>query len=519
VKVIEPKAPAIEVVSVSKRYEATIALDDVSISINEGEIHALLGENGAGKSTIVKILSGLVQADSGTIKVHGTPVKLSTPQVAHRLGIQTAYQEMSLIPDLTVSQNMLLPYEPVNALGFLNAREADKLVKEQLREYKLDDVSPYIEVKNLDLATRQKVEITRAIVRKPRILLLDEPTSALLASDVTWLGEIIARLRDDGVAIIFISHRLAEIRRYCEKITILRNGKHIATFKTDDCSDEEVVRLVIGRSLDAAFPVKPARTSNEGKAPAFSCRNLRLQPHLKGVSFDLWPGEVLGIAALQGMGQVELFHALFGNIVVDEGIINRNGRAITLASPVDAIRTGIGISMVPQDRKTEGVFPELPGSVNVSLPILKRFSHLGWLNIKAERSAVDRVLSRLNVHPRALYKAVGSFSGGNQQKISIAKWLITGSQVMLMLDPTRGVDVGTKYEIYTLVGELAREGGSILFYSTEVPELVGLCTRVLVMYQGAIVAALAGDDLTEENVMRAALGNASPAVESESGGR
>jgi ribose transport system ATP-binding protein len=219
------------------------------------------------------------------------------------------------------------------------------------------------------------------------------------------------------------------------------------------------------------------------------------------------------------MGQVELFHALFGNIVVDEGIINRNGRAITLASPVDAIRTGIGISMVPQDRKTEGVFPELPGSVNVSLPILKRFSHLGWLNIKAERSAVDRVLSRLNVHPRALYKAVGSFSGGNQQKISIAKWLITGSQVMLMLDPTRGVDVGTKYEIYTLVGELAREGGSILFYSTEVPELVGLCTRVLVMYQGAIIAALAGDDLTEENVMRAALGNASPAEESESGGR
>ena len=503
----DPKTPAIEVISASKRCDATIALDDVSMSIHEGEIHALLGENGAGKSTIVKILSGLVQADSGTIKVFGVPVKLSTPQVAHRLGIQTAYQEISLIPDLTVGQNMLLPYQPLNAFGFLSNRKADELVKEHLQRYKLESVSPHTEVRNLDLATRQKIEIARAIARKPRILLLDEPTSALLSSDVKWLSELIARLRDDGVAIIFISHRLAEIRMFCEKITILRNGKNIATFKTDDCSDEEIVRLVIGRSLDAIFPAKPTRPPGEKGYPAFSCRNLQLQNHLNGISFDLWPGEVLGIAGLQGMGQVELFHALFGDIIVSEGTIERNGKKITLASPVDAIRSGIGISMVPQDRKTEGIFPELSGSVNVSLPILKRFSHLGWLNLKAEQSAVDMTLSRLNVHPRALYKSCASFSGGNQQKISIAKWLITGGQVMLMLDPTRGVDVGTKYEIYSLIGELAREGGAVLFYSSEVPELVGLCTRVLVMYRGTIVAELTREELTEESVMRAALGN------------
>jgi ribose transport system ATP-binding protein len=513
----EARIPAIELVSTSKRYEATVALDGVSMSVHQGEIHALLGENGAGKSTIVKIMGGLVQADSGTIKVFGAPAKLSSPQAAHRLGIQTAYQEISLIPDLTVSQNMLLPYQPISALGFLKGRKADEMVREILGSFRLDGVTPSMEVRNLDLATRQKIEIVRAIARKPRILLLDEPTSALLASDVRWLGDIIARLRDEGVAIIFISHRLAEIRLFCENITILRNGRHVATFTTNQCKDEEIVRLVIGRSLDTAFPPKPESRPTGLECPSLSCKHLRYQRHVNDVSFDLWPGEVLGIAGLQGMGQVELFHVLFGDNVASDGIIERNGRRITLASPVDAIRSGIGISMVPQDRKTEGIFPELPGGVNVSLPVLKSFCRLGWLDRRAEQSAVDMTLSRLKVHPRALYKSCSSFSGGNQQKIAIAKWLITGSQVMLMLDPTRGVDVGTKYEIYSLIGDLARQGGSILFYSTEVPELVGLCTRVLVMYQGTIVAVLADGELTEEKVMEAALGNVSSGAESETG--
>jgi ribose transport system ATP-binding protein len=495
--------PAIAVEGLSKRFDATVALDDVSFSIGQGEIRALIGENGAGKSTMVKILSGLVRQDSGTISLFGEDATIGRPIRAHRLGIQTAFQEMTLIDDLTVIQNMLLPYEPLIA-GQVDRRQSKRAVVEHFARLGLDDVDPNALVGGLTLSIRQKIEIAKAVAREPKILLLDEPTSTLSASDVDWLGGLVESLHADGVTIVFISHRMAEVRRFCQSLTVLRNGQHVGSYGIDDVTDDEVVRLVIGRSLGAIYPERENYRVADAPAPAFSGEGLSIGGTLDDVSFDLWPGEVLGIGALQGMGQRELFEALFGQRGLDRGIIKLAGKRVTLTSPADAVRAGI--SMVPEDRKTEALFLKLTGGANVSIPVISRLARFGWIDRKAEAAAVDEVLNHLQVHPRALYKFASSFSGGNQQKIAIAKWLLAKSKVLLTLDPTRGVDIGTKHEIYVLIRELAKEGVAVLYYSTEIPELVNICDRVLVMYRGRIVKELIGGEITEESIMTPALG-------------
>lgn len=503
---------AIEVEGLSKRFDATVALDDVSFSVAPGEVRALIGENGAGKSTLVKILSGLVRQDSGHISVFGEAVAIGRPARAHRFGIHTAFQEMTLVDDLTITQNMLLPYEPAPLLGQIDRRKSRQLVAEHFAALSLENVDPGALVSELDLSTRQKIEIAKAVSRNPRVLLLDEPTSTLSVSDVDWLGALIKKLSGDGVTLVFITHRMAEVRRFCSGLTVLRNGQHAGSFQVDEVSDAEVVRLVIGRSLGAIYPKKEDFRRHDAAAPALSGTALSTGRKLQDASLQLWPGEVLGIGALQGMGQLELFEALFGVTGLREGSVELDGKPVTLATPADAVRAGIGISLVPEDRKTEGLFLTLPGAANVSIPVIERLASFGWIVKEAEAAAVDEVLDRLNVHPRALYKAVSSFSGGNQQKIAIAKWLLARSKVLLMFDPTRGVDIGTKHEIYILIRELAKEGNAILFYSTEIPELVNVCDRVLVMYRGRVVKELLGDDISEENIMTYALG--SPAAES-----
>lgn len=503
--------PAIEVESLSKRFDATVALDDVSFSVAPGEVRALIGENGAGKSTLVKILSGLIRQDSGSVSLFGETVAIGRPARAHRLGIHTAFQEMTLVDDLTVTQNMLLPYEPAPALGQVDRRKSRQLVARHFAELSLENVDPGALVGELDLSTRQKIEIAKAVSRQPRVLLLDEPTSTLTVSDVDWLGELIEKLSADGITLVFITHRMAEVRRFCGGLTVLRNGQHAGSFAVDDVSDADVVRLVIGRSLGAIYPEKENYRLSDAAAPALAGRSLSAGGQLRDASLQLWPGEVLGIGALQGMGQLELFETLFGVTGLREGSVELDGKAVTLTSPADAVRAGIGISLVPEDRKSEGLFLSLSGAANASIPVIERLATFGWIARDAEAAAVDEVLDRLNVHPRALYKNVASFSGGNQQKISIAKWLLARSKVLLMFDPTRGVDIGTKHEIYILIRELAKEGNAILFYSTEIPELVNMCDRILVMYRGRVVKELLGDDISEENIMTHALG--SPGVE------
>ncbi len=497
---------AIAVDGVTKAFGATVALDGASFRAAPGEVHALLGENGAGKSTMVKLLSGLLRPDSGAIRIHGAAAALNSPRDSHRLGIQTAFQEMTLVKSMTVVENMLLPYAPVNGVGLLKARDGLARVAAHLEQLGLGHINPRLEVGDLDLSIRQKIEIARAIFRAPRILLLDEPTSSLSGRDIDWLGEIIAEMKGRNVTVVFISHRMPEVRLFCDSLTVLRNGKNIGSSPVDAVSDEEVIRMIIGRSLAATFP--PKGKGGRGGAVALSGHRLKSAGRLTDASFELAHGEILGIAGLQGMGQLDLFRACFGMTPLVGGEIRVDGRPVTLASPRDAVRANIGISLVPEDRKSEGLFLKRDGRANTSMPVIDRFARFGIVDAKRETEAVSRVLDHVRVDRRALHTPVGAFSGGNQQKIAIGKWLLAESRILLMFDPTRGVDVGTKHELYVLIREFADAGGAVLFYSTEIAELVNLCDRVLVMYGGRVVRELDGDDISEENIMRPALGEA-----------
>lgn len=510
---MNPAGFAIAVENVTKAFGATVALDGASFRAASGEVHALLGENGAGKSTMVKMLSGLLRPDSGTIRIHGAEAALQSPRDSHRLGIQTAFQEMTLVKSMTVAENMLLPYAPVNQIGQLKVRDGRARVAAHLDGLGLGHINPRLEVGDLDLSVRQKIEIARAIFRAPQILLLDEPTSSLSGRDIDWLGDIIAEVKARGVTVVFISHRMPEVRLFCDSLTVLRNGKDIGSSAVGAISDEEVIRMIIGRSLAAAFPPKGSR--KPAAVPALSGYCLKSAGRLADASFELAAGEILGIAGLQGMGQLDLFRACFGLTPLVGGEIRVDGRPVTLASPRDAVRANIGISLVPEDRKSEGLFLKLDGRANISMPIIDRFATFGVIDGKREIEAVSAVLDHVQVHRRALHTPVGAFSGGNQQKIAIGKWLLAESRILLMFDPTRGVDVGTKHELYGLIREFADAGGAVLFYSTEIAELVNLCDRVLVMYGGRVVRALDRDEISEENIMRPALGGATVGAAAE----
>jgi ribose transport system ATP-binding protein len=496
--------PAIVVEGIRKAFGATVAADDVSFSVAAGRVHALLGENGAGKSTIVKLLSGLIEPDQGRLTIEGQPARIRSPRAAHALGVQTAFQEMTLVPDLTVLENMLLPYAPVGPTAMIRKRSAEAAVRAHLDSLSFD-VDLRDEVGTLDLAVQQKIEIARAIYRKPRILLLDEPTSTLAGRDVDWLGEVIARLKRDGVTVVFISHRMREVRAFCDHLTVLRNGRHIASGAVADFSDGQIIEMIIGRSIAQTFPPRPP--AGAGDAPeVFAVENLAAGQKLRHASFAMRKGEIVGVAGLQGMGQLDLFLAAFGMREVSEGGIRIDGRPVSINSPLDALRPNIALGLLPEDRKTEALFVKLTGKHNVSIPVIERYSRGGLIEGTRETEAVKRVFDRVEVDHRALWTRVGSFSGGNQQKIALAKWLFAESRILLLFDPTRGIDVGTKHELYVLMRAFAGMGGSILFHSTEIPELVHLCDRVIVLYAGRMVAEIAAADLSEQAIMRAALG-------------
>ncbi|MBV7486682.1 sugar ABC transporter ATP-binding protein [Bordetella sp. BOR01] len=496
-------AAAVRAVGLRKVFGPTVAVDDVSFEIQPGTVHALLGENGAGKSTVVKLLSGLIEPSGGHIEVDGQPVRLRSPRAAHALGIQTAFQEMTLVADLPVLDNMLMPYAPRGLLGMVRRRAAAERVAQHLHELDFD-VDLYAEAGTLDLAVRQKIEIARAVLRAPRILLLDEPTSTLAGRDVDWLGSLIARLKAQGTTVVFISHRMREVRAFCDRLTILRNGRHISTGPAGELDDDAVIERIVGRSVSRVFPPRPA------DAPAFGPEVLGARGldagKVRGVDFSLRRGEILGVAGLQGMGQLDLFHACFGMLPPRQGQIQVDGRTVALGSPADAIRPNIGIGMVPEDRKTEGLFLKLDGRANATLPVVQRYTRGGVISAAAENAAVERAFARVQVDRRAAWTPAGAFSGGNQQKIAIAKWLLAQSRILLLFDPTRGIDVGTKHELYVLMRQYVAEGGAILFHSTEIPEIVHLCDRALVLYGGQVRGELAGPALTEQGIMRIALG-------------
>ncbi len=494
----------LEVRDVLKRYGATVALAGVSISVAPGEVHALIGENGAGKSTLVKILSGVVAADTGDVMLGGGVYRPQSIRDARAAGVSTAFQELSLLPNLSVAANLLLPRLPKGALGLNSGKAVIDAGRETLARYGAAEIDPAALVETLSLAKKQRVEIVRAISQHPRVLILDEPTAAL--ADPEWLFRLIEALRNEGTAVLYISHRLIEVRRLCQRGTVLRNGHSVETVDLASTRDEEIFRMMVGVSPSAAVIEQPQHGPTIGRE-ALRARHLHGR-NVSDVSFDLHEGEVLGVAGLEGQGQRELFRMLGGVDAIEGGAIEVGGQQRRFRSPANAIKTGAGIAFVPEERKTEGAFLGMSTSANMSLSIIDKLRRCGLIDFRRERDRVSAESQNVDLNARYLGMKLSALSGGNQQKALLGRVLLSGAKVLVMFDPTRGVDVGTKQVIYGVIRRFAAAGGSILMYSTEIPELVGLVDRCLVIYRSGIIGELAHSEMSEHTLVAMATGHA-----------
>ena len=492
---------ALHVEGVAKSYGATAALRQVTMDLRRGEVHALLGENGAGKSTLVKILSGIVAPDTGGLTLNGASYRPRSLMEARRAGISTAFQELSLLTNLSVAANLMLPTLLKGAAGLASPRRNQRRASEILEEFDAADISPKALVGELSLAEKQRLEIVRALSHRPRVLILDEPTAAL--AEPEWLFRLIDRIIGGDVAILYISHRLAEVRRLCRRGTVLRNGESIRTVDLADTADADVFRMMVGTSPDNDQPGKASRTTMSGR-PAIAVRGLTGQGVID-VTFDVHQGEIVGVAALEGQGRRELLRMLAGVEPVRSGSIEVDGRALHSATPASALQAGIGF--VPEERKTEGIFLGLGTAANISLPILARLRRFGLIDRERERSAVRVEAERVELVGRYLDMRISALSGGNQQKALIARVLLSGARNLVLFDPTRGVDVGTKQVIYGVVRDFVASGGSVLIYSTELAELVQLVDRCMVLYRGRLMGELSGKAMSEERLVSLATGH------------
>ncbi|HEY0857913.1 MAG TPA: sugar ABC transporter ATP-binding protein [Albitalea sp.] len=494
---------------ISKRYGGVRALQEANLTVEAGRIHAVLGENGAGKSTLIKVMAGVVQPDEGRMLLDGRPVSFGSPAAANAAGIVCIFQELSLIPDLSVADNIAIS-NPPRRFGLIDRRAQRRVAEDALARAGAEDIHPLALVKDLSLSRRQMVEIAKALGRRPRLLILDEATSALTAADVTKIYAVLKRLRAEGLALVYISHRMHEIAELADECTVFCNGRSVASYAAGAKTDDEVVELMIGREVSHVFPLKPPVRATG--VPRLELRHLRWGERLNDISLRLHAGEVIGLGGLDGQGQRELLLALFGVLRGASGELIVDGKPARIDGPAGAKRAEVGMALIPEDRKTEGLM--LPMSVrdNLSFAALDQFSRWGVVDRRAESEAVGRIMRLLAVRSDGTEPAAGSLSGGNQQKLVIGKWLLTAPRIILLNDPTRGIDVGTKQEIYQLLRRLADDGAAILFYSTDYDELIGCCDRVLVMVDGAIGRELVGAEITERALVSSALNIGSPAA-------
>jgi ribose transport system ATP-binding protein len=497
------KIPLFRMEGVSKRYGGVRALEKAELVVERGSVHAILGENGAGKSTLIKIMAGVVEPDEGRMLLEASEVRFASPAAANRAGIACIFQELSLIPDLSVADNIVIS-DPPKRFGLIDRRRQRRIAEEALARAGAEDVHPLAPVKDLPLSRRQMVEIAKALARNPRILILDEATSALTAADVTKVFAVLKRLRAEGLALLYISHRMHEIAELADECTVFRNGRNVATYRAGTKSDDEVVELMIGREYSHVFPPKPPPVPAD-RQPVLEIRNFSWTDRLRSISLAVRPGEVVGLGGLDGQGQRELLLGLFGVLRGVSGEMLIDGKPTAVTSPRAAKSKRIGMALIPEDRKTEGLM--LPMSVrdNLSFAALHRLSHGGIVDRSAERNAVEEMIRLLGIRTGGLDDPVASLSGGNQQKVVIAKWLMVTPRIILLNDPTRGIDVGTKQEMYQLLRKLADSGAAIVFYSTDYDELIGCCDRVLVLYDGAVKRVLVGPEITERALIGSAL--------------
>jgi ribose transport system ATP-binding protein len=494
--------------SVSKRFSGIHALQDISFEIERGETHALVGENGAGKSTLMKILSGVHTDFEGTIYLDGERIHLSSPRDAQALGISIIHQELQLVPDLTVAENIFLGREPRNAFGMISGRQMVTDARDLLDALGLR-INPNRKVSSLRVGEQQLTEIAKALSLNTRLLILDEPTSALSQTEIERLFEVIASLRQQGVTMIYISHKFSEVFRLSDRITVLRDGKYIMTVPTAETTESEIIHAMVGRELSDLFPKDTAPFEEEVlrvEGLGFSPPPSADRRPLHDIGFTLRRGEILGVAGLMGSGRTELLETIFGHHPRSQvtGQMAIEGQPVHVTSPESAIHHGFAFTT--EDRKNQSLVLPLTVSENLTLSSLRRFCSMGMVQVRKERSAVHDIISSLRIKTPRSSVLVDRLSGGNQQKVVLGKCLLSGPRILLLDEPTRGIDVGAKAEIYALISQLARQGTSIIMASSELPELLAMCDRILVLHEGRLAATLAQGEANQVNIMAAATG-------------
>jgi len=492
--------PILKMRGICKSFPGVKALQDVTFTLNSGEIHALLGENGAGKSTLMKILSGVYPKDAGEIEIAGHVVEVTNPKTAARHGITIIHQEMNLIPALTVMENIFLGREPASLFGFIDWRTMERLTLKLLGELGTDIAATDL-VSELSIGEQQMVEIAKALSYETKILIMDEPTAALTERETEKLFAIMRKLAASGVGIIYISHRMDELFALSNRITVLRDGTYVATVETQTASYDQLIKMMVGRDVSVRFPKQQVAIGRE----VLRVENLT-SGELKDISFHVKAGEIVGVAGLMGAGRTEMARMIFGADDSSSGGIYIDGQQKMITCPADAIQAGIGL--ITEDRKGQGLVLGMSVGQNMTLAALGQYCRGSFIHDAAEQEAVTANIAKLNIRTPGADQLVKNLSGGNQQKVVIAKWLETRPKVLIMDEPTRGVDVGAKAEIYNIMTMLAAEGVGIVMISSELPEVLGMSDRVVVMHQGRIAGEMPIEEATQEKIMAYATGGA-----------
>jgi ribose transport system ATP-binding protein len=483
---------------VSKSFPGVLAVQDVSLDILPGEVHALVGENGAGKSTLMKVLAGVYKKDAGQVIYRGKEVDIPNPRAAQHLGISMIHQELYLMPHLTVAQNVFIGREPRKVLNFLVDDDQINEKTRQLMSLLHLQLDPRGKVAALTVAKQQMVEIVRALSFNSEVLIMDEPTAALAEAEIEELFRVIHRLSQNGVGIVYISHRLEELKRISDRITVMRDGRYVDTVPTAEASIDQVIKMMVGRTIYQEASEYPEQGNQE---IVLAAKNLKQGNVIKDVSFELKKGEILGFAGLMGAGRTEVMRAVFGADPLDSGEIYVRGKRVHIKSPKDAVRQGI--AYLSEDRKRYGLALGMNVENNIVLGTLQRFlGFLGWVKSRTTRSVAARFVDKLAIKTPSLQQKVKNLSGGNQQKVVLGKWLVADTSILIFDEPTRGIDVGAKSEIYRLLNDLAGQGKSIIMISSELPEILRMSHRIVVMCEGRITGELIGSEATQEEIMR-----------------
>jgi ribose transport system ATP-binding protein len=484
----------VEMRGITKTFPGVLALDNVSFECRAGEVHAVVGENGAGKSTLMKVLAGVYEPDGGEICLRGAPVRISSPHAAQRLGISIIYQELNLLPDLTVADNVFLGREPRGRLGIVDERELERKARQVLARLGVD-IDPRARLARLSVAQQQMVEIAKALALNAQVVIMDEPSAALGGQDLERLFEVIRALKQQGVGVIYISHRIAEIFSLADRVTVFKDGQVVGTHRVSEIDRPRLVRMMIGRSFQETFPPRGAQAGEE----VLRLEGVCVGDRLRDIHLVVRAGEVVGLSGLVGAGRTELAQAVFGTRRVDGGSVWIKGQKLHLGNPRQALRHKIGF--LTEDRNAEGLVLGQSIVENAALPSLDARQRWGVVNRKAEQQVVASVAGDLRLKAPSLAADVEDLSGGNRQKVVLAKWLISGPELLIFDEPTRGIDVGAKADIWQLMRALADQGKAILMISSELPEVVGMSDRLYVMHRGCIVGELCGAEATEEKVM------------------